>query len=125
MAARSLALALLLLLCVTPVGWAAEPDGAKVVLQLPASMSPDQIKGLIADPAPATTTRNLRWGLARASAGGGFLVFLLYQKGRDARIDQRLINVESEAEYEDRPHGDAVCGPWAKASISPATPSAR
>ena len=49
MAARSLALALLLLLCVTPVGWAAEPDGATVVLQLPASMSPDQVKGLIAD----------------------------------------------------------------------------
>ena len=49
MAARSLALALLLLLCVTPVGWAAEPAGATVVLQLPASMSPDQVKGLIAD----------------------------------------------------------------------------
>ena len=49
MAARSLALALLLLLCVTPVGWAAEPAGATVVLQLPASISPDQVKGLIAD----------------------------------------------------------------------------
>ena len=49
MAARSLALGLLLLLCVTPVGWAAEPAGATVVLQLPASMSPDQVKGLIAD----------------------------------------------------------------------------
>ena len=49
MAGRSLALALLLLLCVTPVGWAAEPAGAIVVLQLPASMSPDQVKGLIAD----------------------------------------------------------------------------
>src|SRR6516165_9191985 len=49
MAARSLALALLLLLCVTPVGWAAEPAGATVVLQLPASMSPDQVKSLIAD----------------------------------------------------------------------------
>jgi len=49
MAARSLALALLLLLCVTPVGWAAEPAGATVVLQLPASMSSDQVKGLIAD----------------------------------------------------------------------------
>src|SRR5215469_7937972 len=49
MAARSLALALLLLLCVTPVGLAAEPTGATVVLQLPASMSPDQVKGLIAD----------------------------------------------------------------------------
>jgi hypothetical protein len=42
MAARSLALGLLLLLCVTPVGWAAEPAGATVVLQLPASMSPDR-----------------------------------------------------------------------------------
>ena len=49
MPARSLALALLLLLCVTPVGWAAEPGGATVVLQLPPSMSPDQVKGLIAD----------------------------------------------------------------------------
>src|SRR5215813_12984702 len=48
-AARSLALALLLLLWMTPVGWAAEPAGATVVLQLPASMSPDQVKGLIAD----------------------------------------------------------------------------
>jgi len=49
MPARSLALALLLLLCMTPVGWAAEPGGATVVLQLPASMSPAQVKGLIAD----------------------------------------------------------------------------
>jgi len=49
MPARSLALGLLLLLCVTPVGWAAELAGATVVLQLPASMSPDQVKGLIAD----------------------------------------------------------------------------
>jgi small-conductance mechanosensitive channel len=49
MSARSFALALLLLLCVTPPGWAAEPAGATVVLQLPPSMSPDQVKGLIAD----------------------------------------------------------------------------
>src|SRR5215472_14092148 len=49
MPARSLALALLLLLCMPPVGWAAEPGGATVVLQLPASMSPAQVKGLIAD----------------------------------------------------------------------------
>src|SRR6478735_5651315 len=49
MAARSLALGLLLILCVTPVGLAAEPVGATVVLQLPASMSPDQVKGLISD----------------------------------------------------------------------------
>jgi hypothetical protein len=48
MPARALAFALLLL-CVTPVGWAAEPVGATVVLQLPASMSPDQVKGLISD----------------------------------------------------------------------------
>jgi moderate conductance mechanosensitive channel len=46
---RSLVLALLLLLCVTPIGWAAEPAGATVVLQLPASMSAAQVKGLIAD----------------------------------------------------------------------------
>jgi len=32
-----------------PAGWAAEPAGATVVLQLPPSMSPDQVKGLIAD----------------------------------------------------------------------------
>src|SRR5215472_12859629 len=49
MPARTLALALLLLLCATPIGWTAEPTGATVVLQLPASMSPDQVKGLIAD----------------------------------------------------------------------------
>jgi moderate conductance mechanosensitive channel len=49
MAARSLALALLLLLSVTAAGWAAEPAGATVVLQLPPSMSPDQVKGLISD----------------------------------------------------------------------------
>jgi small-conductance mechanosensitive channel len=42
-------LALLLLVCVTPVGWGAEPAGATVVLQLPPSMSPEQVKGLIAD----------------------------------------------------------------------------
>src|SRR5262249_52792645 len=46
--ARSLALVLLLLLCVTPAGWAAEPEGTTVVLQLPPSMSPDQVKSLIA-----------------------------------------------------------------------------
>jgi len=49
MGARSLVLALLLLVCVTPVGWGAEPAGATVVLQLPPSMSPEQVKGLIAD----------------------------------------------------------------------------
>jgi small-conductance mechanosensitive channel len=49
MAARSLALALLLLLSVTAAGWAAEPAVATVVLQLPPSMSPDQVKGLISD----------------------------------------------------------------------------
>ena len=49
MPARSLVLALLLLLCVTPAGWAAEPAGGTVVLQLPPSMSPETVKSLIAD----------------------------------------------------------------------------
>ena len=49
MPARSFALALLLLLCATPAGRAAEPAGATVVLQLPPSMSPDAVKSLIAD----------------------------------------------------------------------------
>jgi hypothetical protein len=49
MAARSPALALLLLLCVTAAGWTAEPAPATVVLQLPPSMSPDAVRGLIAD----------------------------------------------------------------------------
>jgi hypothetical protein len=49
MPARSFALALLLLLCGSPTGWAAEPAGATVVLQLPPSMSPEAVKGLIAD----------------------------------------------------------------------------
>ena len=49
MAARSLALALGLLLCVTAAGWAAEPAPATVVLQLPPLMSPDSVKSLISD----------------------------------------------------------------------------
>jgi small-conductance mechanosensitive channel len=49
MPARSLALALMLVLCATPVARADEPAGATVVLQLPPSMSPDEVKGLIAD----------------------------------------------------------------------------
>jgi hypothetical protein len=49
MARRSLALALLLLLGAMAAGWSAEPAGTTVVLQLPASMSPDQVKGVIAD----------------------------------------------------------------------------
>jgi small-conductance mechanosensitive channel len=49
MPARSLALALLLLLFVMPAGLDAEPAGETVVLQLPPTMSPDQVKGLIAD----------------------------------------------------------------------------
>lgn len=49
MPARSFALALLLLIFAVPAGWAAEPDGRTVVLQLPASMSPATVKGLIAD----------------------------------------------------------------------------
>src|SRR5438876_5601802 len=49
MPARSFVLALLLLLGATPIGRAAEPAGATVVLQLPPSMSPEAVKGLIAD----------------------------------------------------------------------------
>ena len=49
-AQRSL-LALLLLLSATPYGWAAEPSGATIVLelQLPPSASPEVVRGLIAD----------------------------------------------------------------------------
>jgi len=49
MPARSLALALLLLLFAMAAGWAAQPAGETVVLQLPPSMSPEAVKGLIAD----------------------------------------------------------------------------
>jgi moderate conductance mechanosensitive channel len=49
MPARLIALALLLLLCALPDGRAAEPAGATVVLQLPPSMTPETVKGLIAD----------------------------------------------------------------------------
>ena len=49
MPARSFALALLLSLCATPAGRAAEPAGATVVLQLPPSMSPEDVRRLIAD----------------------------------------------------------------------------
>jgi moderate conductance mechanosensitive channel len=49
MLARSIAIVLLLLLCAEPPGWAAEPNGATVVLQLPPSMSPETVRGLIAD----------------------------------------------------------------------------
>jgi len=49
MPARSFALALLLSLCATPAGRAAEPAGATVVLQLPPSMSPENVRRLIAD----------------------------------------------------------------------------
>jgi moderate conductance mechanosensitive channel len=49
MSARLIILALLLLICAPPVGRAAEPTGATVVLRLPASMSPAQVRGLIAD----------------------------------------------------------------------------
>jgi len=37
------------MLCAPPPGHAAEPAGTTVVLQLPASMSPEAVKGLIAD----------------------------------------------------------------------------
>src|SRR5215831_18950450 len=48
---RSFVLALSLLICTTPFGWAAEPAGATIVhqLQLPPSTSPEAVKGLIAD----------------------------------------------------------------------------
>jgi hypothetical protein len=49
MSARLIALILLLLICAPPTGRATEPAGSTVVLQLPASISPDQVKGLIAD----------------------------------------------------------------------------
>jgi moderate conductance mechanosensitive channel len=49
MPARSFILALLLLIYAVPAGWAAEPDGRTVVLQLPPSMSPATVKDLIAD----------------------------------------------------------------------------
>ena len=49
MPARFSAVVLLLVLCATPAGRAAEPTGATVVLQLPPSMSPEAVKGLIAD----------------------------------------------------------------------------
>src|SRR5215469_5238263 len=48
---RSFVLALMLLISATPLGWAAEPAGATIVLQLqlPPSTSPEAVKGLIAD----------------------------------------------------------------------------
>ena len=48
---RSFLLAVLLLISATPLGWAAEPAGATIVLQLqlPPSTSPEAVKGLIAD----------------------------------------------------------------------------
>src|SRR5215470_15460688 len=41
----------MLLISATPLGWAAEPGGATIVLQLqlPPSTSPEAVKGLIAD----------------------------------------------------------------------------
>ena len=50
-AVRSFVLALALLLCATTLGWAAEPAGAPIVLQLqlPPSTSPETVRGLIAD----------------------------------------------------------------------------
>ena len=49
MLARLLAIMVLLLLGTPPPGWAAEPAGATIVLQLPPSMSPDTVRGLVAD----------------------------------------------------------------------------
>jgi hypothetical protein len=51
MPVRSFVLALFLLISTTPLGWAAEPAGPTIVLQLqlPPSTSPEAVKGLIAD----------------------------------------------------------------------------
>jgi hypothetical protein len=46
---RSCALALLILLFAVPVAKSAEPSGATIVLQLPPSMPPEAVRGLIAD----------------------------------------------------------------------------
>src|SRR5260221_3253386 len=46
---RLCALALLVLLCAAPAPRAAEPGGATVVLQLPPSMSPEAVRGLLKD----------------------------------------------------------------------------
>jgi hypothetical protein len=46
---RSCALALLVLFFAVPVARSAEPAGATIVLQLPPSMSPEAVRGLIAD----------------------------------------------------------------------------
>jgi len=48
MLARSLAIMVLLLLGMPPI-WAAEPGGATIVLQLPPSMSPDAVRGLLSE----------------------------------------------------------------------------
>ena len=47
----SFVIALMLLISATPLGWAAEPGGATIVLQLqlPPSTSPEAVKGLIVD----------------------------------------------------------------------------
>ena len=47
----SFVLALMLLMSASPLGWAAEPGGATIVLQLqlPTSTSAEAVKGLIAD----------------------------------------------------------------------------
>src|SRR5438552_9273623 len=68
MPARSFVLALLLLLGATPIGRAAEPAGPTVVLQLPPSMSPEAVRGLIADLAaegaqPAAASRE--WSVTK------------------------------------------------------------
>jgi hypothetical protein len=49
MLARSAAIALLLILCLGAAGWAAEPHGGTIVLQLPPSMSAEAAKELIAN----------------------------------------------------------------------------
>jgi len=49
MLARSAAIALLLILCLGAAGWAAEPHGGTIVLQLPPSMAAEAAKELIAN----------------------------------------------------------------------------
>ena len=89
MSARSFALALLFLLCVTPAGRAAEPAGATIVLQLPPSMSPEAVKGLIADLAakgaqPAATPADPPATAAPASPTMANLAAQVWEATKDA-----------------------------------------
>jgi moderate conductance mechanosensitive channel len=81
MRASSLVFALVLLVAAPPPVWPAEPAGATIVLQLPPSMPPDAVRGLIAELAakgarPATdpghraelTTTDLAAGISDATS---------------------------------------------------------